>query len=89
MGGKQVGLDAALGGHVPPAVVVYHEELRVVDPQVGIGPANILTREGVEGDILRAPVFVVEAANDNRRVRADDDQHALKLGPVVVAAALG
>ena len=84
---EQVGLQAAGVGNVVPAVVVHHQELRVGNLHEVVGVHDVLPRFGVGGNVLGAPVLVVEAPDDDGRVGFAQSDEPQQLGAVVVAAA--
>src|SRR5687767_5700024 len=88
MSGQQMGFQPPLSRYVLPAVVIYHQQLRVIDSEVGESAGYVLTHLWIGRYVLDTPVLVVQAQNDNGRVRRDDGQGALQLGPMVLPALL-
>src|SRR5688500_20267469 len=88
MSGQQMGFQPPLSRYVLPAVVIYHQQLRVIDSEVGESAGYVLTHLWNGRYVLDTPVLVVQAQNDNGRMRRDNGQGALKLDPMVVQARL-
>ena len=87
MGRKQVRFQPASVGNMVPAVVVDHQKLRVSQLHEVIGIDDVFARLGAGGNVLGTPVLVIEAPDDNGRVRFAQRHEAEQLGAVVLTAA--
>jgi hypothetical protein len=73
---------------VVPTVVIDNQYLRQVRAHEIERRGDVFTRLLVGRDILRSPVFVVQAADDYRGMGPDEHEHALQLCPMVRTARL-